>query len=701
MREDTIELRDALTALVRGWRWVVAGLLLGVLVALAVNTFMPPRYEARSLVLVRSGSDRSSISIPGLSGGLGGLFPRPSQSALDTEIELITSRTGIEAVVDSLNLMAIVQKPRGTASIEIFADLRLAPNIRGATYRFRREGDAYRVRGPGFEGRVAAGETLGVTGGQIALRDGPLPEEFRVRLIDRDAAVRRVSRALSVGNPGGDVAELVFRAGDRRTAAAVPNVLLSNYMHRRATSDRGVNQRRYEFLLERVDSVQTQLALAEEERRRYQESIGAFDPTLFAEADLQRATMLRAELEALDMEAQALGQLVQANGSGGIPARELAAYPTFLRNQAINDLLSRLLEYEQERLELLERRTEVDPDVLAIAQRIDQLEMQLVSLSTAYLQGIRIQQDQLRRQLSGYEGLLASVPQTAQSAQRLYRDVERLTEMSILLHAQLLEARLDAISEGGDVRQIDPASAPLRPEFPKPWLNLLIGVLGGAFVGTLGAFGRGALATRVETSRDAELAAGVPAVLFRPGAPLLLAESGSYRGVLVAGVGRVDGRAVAEHMAATASLQGREVALVDLVGSGPVPTTNGATGRKAAETSVRVIESGGPTSLVPAPDVSEDYAVYRWPESETLRPGNLRKAIDVLEDRYGLVVTSLPGVDHAYTTALLSRKRPVILVAAAGSVRRAELEEATESLARAGVPTAGVVLKPARGNGKH
>lgn len=769
---DTIEVREVIGTLARRWRWLLGGALFGIGAALALSLLLPPRYQAGSKILLRNGAESGGIPLPGM-GGLGSLLPRSMQSGFDTELEVLMSRTGIEAVIDSLLLQARVVRPHRYATRDLFSAGSFESHLQPATYRFTRDGDGYRVSGPDGTVRARPGVPFELPGARLTLASGTLPEEFRIRLLPRPEVVRGISGALEAGNPGGDVAELVYRANDAATAAAVPNTLVSFYMHRRRTTDRGVNQQRYEFLVARVDSVQNQLAEAEEALRRTQEASGVFDPELYAKADLERAAMLRAELEGLTMESQALSRIVQAGIDGTISPRDLAAYPTFLRNEAINELLSRLLEQEQERLEMLERRTLVDPDVLAFDERIAQLEGQLVSLSTAYLNGLAEQGEQIRRELAGYERSLAEVPGIAQSALRAFREVERLSEISLVLHAQLLEARLDAIREGGEIREIDPAVPPHKPAFPNLPLNLVIGLFGGLFLGVIGAFGRNLVSERIDHPRDAELVAGIPAILFRSGAPLLLANAGGKRGVLVVPIGaRANGAdPVAGHIAATAALQGSEVALAALrpkgampesvrpIGAGAQPAGAGplvdaaeadveqGAGHSARDPRSQATSDAGRApeyvasealvpvkqdaerapehvvseTLVPAQQGAErasehaasealvrleeanDYLVYRGREEAGeagLTPAQARAAVRQLETQLRLVIAEVPPLDHPITTALLSPERPVVLVGRLGGVTRSELRETIDGLARAGVPTMGIVLMSSEPNAR-
>src|SRR5690606_35205723 len=183
---------------------------------------------------------------------------------------------------------------------------------------------------------------------------------------DLPAALKWLNDRLEVEEPGGDIAELGFRAGDPVTAAAVPNTMVELFLARRRTTDRGVNQRRYEFLLAREDSIATELRRAEAALRTQQESSGVIDPMLVGETELGRVVELQGEHETLGIEARTLRQILAQNREGSWAVRDLAAFPTFLNNPAINQLLGQLMEVETERTRLLERRTERDPEIEAL-----------------------------------------------------------------------------------------------------------------------------------------------------------------------------------------------------------------------------------------------------------------------------------------------------------------------------------------------
>jgi tyrosine-protein kinase Etk/Wzc len=631
---------------------------------------------------------------------LAGAFPGAFPSDLDTELQLLTSRVLIGEVIDSLGLQAQLLEPKKTSSRAIFAAATYDPALRSAVYKFRRDGSSYEVSGPDASGRAVPGVYYRLPAALVTLRRSGLPDAFAVELVGREDAIDRVRDDLTATNPGGDVIQLVFRAGDAHTAAAVPNALVTQYLKRRRTSDRGVNQRRFEFLTEQADSIAAELMVAEASLRQHQERSGGIDPEAAGSAGFGRIVSLRSELEAIDVEARALEQILARTDAGEIPARQLAAYPTFLRNAAINNLLSSLLELETRRVELLEKRTERDPDVVALSKTMDSLEAQLVALSRSYRAGLLRQRETLRSELGQHREELATVPEQTQQSTRRRRDVARLSETLLALQSQMVEARLAAISEGGDVRQIDRAVSPRRPYFPNPVLNSVGGLLAGLFFGVVGTVVFGQLRRRVYESWDAELATGVPALRFDPDFPLAFANASGARSLLVLAAGdNVSVSRVGEHLAATAALRGKEVVFTDLTRSAGTRESATHSHGNAGAGPRREVPSTSRDVVPVAPPNGRGYAVYR-PDAQAASAPCIRESVEELERRFPLLVAVLPGIRDTMSISLLVPGRSVVVVAPAG-VLRAELVDAVSMLNRMEVSVAGVVVETPAKNGKR
>ncbi len=708
---DTVDLRELVGSVARGWRYVAAGALAGLLVALLLLALLPARFEGTTTVLLREYTDLPSMASGGRGGSggngggglsLGGLSDLLSlDGALETELEILTSRAVVGAVVDSLGLQAEITRPRGIPVDSLFPAHSFSSQLGEGSYTFKRDQGSYRVRGPGgFAASVEPGGAVDLPGARLSLRHAGLPPSFRVRLSNRQDVVRRIRRIVDADQAAGDIAELEFRGADPRTAAAVPNAMVAEYLSRRTTTDRGLNQRRYEFLSRHADSVATELAIAEGRLREHQERSGILDPEYQGEAEMEQALTLRARLENVEMDLHALDEILRGVPEGEFSSRELGGYPTLMSNPAINNLLSRLFGLETERTNLLERRTESDPDVVALDRSIADVERQLVGLSRSYRDGLRRQREEIAGSLRGHRSTLDALPAQAEESFRRRRDVERLSETLLALQTGLVQARIAAIAEGGDVRQIDVAEIPERRAFPRAVFFLPIGLTGGLLVGIVLALGRRYLARSVDDPETATLDTGLPAFLTAAGRPVLVAgwRKEGYLLVVPAeaevGAGHT-GRKIAE----TSSLQGRAVAVVDLEGAAtPADVRAMLSAGDAAATPTGEPGESASTALIPYGDdgaqVATGYSLYRW-GGNGASIGAIREAVGRLGDRYERVIVVLPPLGNSVTTALLGESLPVIVVARHGRTSRVVLRDTVESLREAGLDPAAVAITPA------
>jgi uncharacterized protein involved in exopolysaccharide biosynthesis len=639
--DDVLDLRDLFRRLRRRAHWIGAGALLGVAAALAVTLLMPESYRSTAKILIRD-QDASGVLRMGDT-PLEMLF-RGGRSALATEVEILTSRPLVEEVVDSLALQWRVVRPRGTGAPALFegvrADYESGPAVR---YRLVREGERYVVQGGGERLAVRPGEAVRLAHAAFTLRaDTALPDRIDVRLESRRSTLERVAKGLTTKETTSDLVQLTYRADDAATAAAVPDFLVSQYLATRTHTDRNVNRRRLEFLLAHEDSVRAELASAEGALRAYQEASGTFDAALVGERTLDRAMELQGSYEEVNVELGALDALF-SGGTRAVGTSELAAYPTFFQNAAINNLLNRILELRARRVELLDRRMEADPDVLVVDANLAAAEAELSRLSTSYRDGLEKQRRELAAALVPYREVIGGIPERLQEQFRLQRETRRLSETLLLIQGQLVQSRLAAIGEGGEVRAIETALPPEDPTWPKPAMFLLLGVVLGGVAGTVAATVRGYTDPVIHGEDDARSAVELPATECRPGDPLLVGGLNGCR-VIVVIAASDDPRpatVAAAAILAGARALGRDAVLADL-------STGG-------------LEEGA--GRLPA-----------------------------LQARHELVVVVAPSISRPEALAVTGERRRVLIVAEAGRTRSDELRHAAALLRRVDAPAAGVLV---------
>lgn len=651
----------------RGYRWVLGGVAFGVLLGALVYVITSPQYEGATSLVIR---DSPQPGANGL-GALGVLLP--IQSGLTTELHILESRSLAEGVVDSLGLQLEFDAP-GLGVGSALTLIRAQADVEEGDYSAERLGDVVTVRGPAGSAQVRIGQPFEL-GGVVARVDRlSQGESIEFRLLDRGHAVRRLQRNLKVDNPGGDIAKVEFRSADRNLAAAVPNTLVNQYLRRRRTTDRGVNQRRYEFLVQRIDSLASELSIAEAALRGYQERSGSVDPSTETAGSLTRYGALQAEAEAAEVEARALRGVLRQISDGRGSTRQLAAYPTFLQNAAINDLLSRLLQLESERTRLLQRRRESDPEVSVLDRSISELEEQLRALATAYLAGLDLQRVEIARELDEYQNNLAAVPAHALTVGRLQREVVRLSESLLALQGQLVQARVAAVSEGGDIRQIDPAIVPRDPVFPTLPLTLGLGMLGGMVLGIGSALVRGYLGERIDDPDMIRTASGVPVTTLHGRSPLFISSLGHRSVVLVVPLGQgARPKDVAQRIAETVGARDERVMVVEMHALDVV-----------SEPELRTRDRGvGHDTTVPVRHVNG-------------RARTLRERVLVLEDLRREASTLVVAIDDELAStapALVPREAStVVFTGVAGRFSRSQLRTAIDGYAALGLHIEGIVV---------
>jgi uncharacterized protein involved in exopolysaccharide biosynthesis len=664
---DTVDVTDVVRTVRRQWRAVLWCLGLGMLAAAGVILVVPPRFEGKASVLARPGAQNSaSISgrITGLGDLLGNLGGLGASGSLETELQMLRSRALAGRLVDSLQLQFRVREPRVPA-LTLVATSDLPGSFKARTYTFERQSNGtYSTQRDGKTYQLTPGQPGSLDVGSVTLRAGSLPTRFRLTVMDREDAIDRFGKMLNATKAGGEVAKIVYRGDDSLTAAAAANSLVKFYLERRKTTDRGVNERRVEYISAQLDSTGAALTKAEHDLRLQQEGSRVFDAEIVGKVELETAGELRQSLTLLQVEEGSIKQLLAQADAGTLSSRDLAGYPAFMKSTSTNPLVGQLSELEAQRIRLLERRTERDPEVQAIDETMRKVSANILGTARSYASAITRQRQEAQSRLDSIQVALLALPAAAEKGGRLQRDVKRLTAIYAALEAQLVEARLGVIGEGGEVKQIDVAVPQRKPAFPDPLLTMGIGTGGGLLAGLFAALLLGWFGRWLRDPIEIERAVGVSAQRFEPNAPLLLAGAANARSVLVV---PLDARAlaaagtVAERLARTARQRSLQASVLDL-SAGHIAGAGSGNGKTADASAIEVA---------------------------------LDTTLDQLEHQHGVTIVHLPDLSSDVTLAALRDTRPVILVAPPGPVDRTRLAHAVDTLRRMQVPCAGVVISDA------
>jgi capsular exopolysaccharide synthesis family protein len=505
-------------------RWtIVLGAVLGVTLGAGLASTYKSAYEGSALLRI----DEKRVGLPSLD-------PRAALvtgNQVGAEMAVLRSRTLAEAVVDSLQMQLRIAQPQGMRRSSIFARAEISPETPGGRYRFVREADGrFRVESVDLhtvEGVFAVGERIPIAGSTLVLDFGAgAMAEFEVALSSREAAVDALVRRVEVKQPSREAAvvRVQYRSSDPEMAREVPNILATRFVELQRENQQRDVQSTIGFLQEQLDTIGQQLVITEIELQAFRESEQMVDPEVERTTQVRHLAELQAERGTIEVERAALAELMgevrmlatQRSPEAPSPYRRVTAFPALIRSQVITELVRSLTRLEDERATLIMRRRPTDPDVMALTARTRELEMELETTVTTYLQGLTGQVRALDRQLAQYQNRLDRIPAKEVRYARLARQATLLGEVHGQLQTRLKEAEIaDAANDTG-VRVIDTAVPVLRSAG-----SLRIATVG--IFGMLGLFGALGLAflreyrdQSVHTRGDVQLALGVPVLGLIP-----------------------------------------------------------------------------------------------------------------------------------------------------------------------------------------
>jgi tyrosine-protein kinase Etk/Wzc len=520
--DDEIKLHDLWMIARRNLGVIVLclGIVMGAAVVYALRG--TPVYEASTTIRI----DEKQSNLPVLDV----LKEISTGSELGTEMEVLRSRSLSEAVVDSLMLRLSLDQPTRTSRSTVFSSIRLPREGGEGMYTLGRMGPgrfslAYEDGQKLAE--VTVGEPFRVGDGVLTLSAAAADlEKIRFEVAPFARTVRNFSKTLAVTRPSRDANVVVVRyeSTDPQLAREVPNVLAHSFIARRGVIKKSEARSTVEFLRGQIDTLTVQLAQAEDSLKNFRESARVVSLGEEATEQVKRLAQLQADRTALDAERSSLASLLAEAQSDAAkmregdpsPYRRLLAFPTLLKNPATASLFQTLNDVENSRAELLVRRTPQDPDVVVLSDRIAEIEAQVHSIATTYLQGLTSQVASIDGQLGLFRSEIERVPAKEVQFARLARRPKVLEDIYSMLQSRLKEAEIVEAVDDPSVRVVDVAIIPDKPVRPNKPLVVVIGALLGLMLGAAVTFIREGMDRALHTREDVLRVAGVQVLALIP-----------------------------------------------------------------------------------------------------------------------------------------------------------------------------------------
>jgi capsular exopolysaccharide synthesis family protein len=577
--------------------------------------------------------------------------------------------------------------------------------------------------------RGSAAWVMSLAGSQT-VAEVPAAEETAAQMKAIDAFLTRLSVA-PVRNSR--LVDVSFRSQDPVVAAQVANGVAKTYIEQnlefRFTASRDAS----EWLSQQLAEQRKQVEAAETALQHYREQNDALSVedrqniVVQKLADLNSA-VTKAKTDRLLKESM-YRQFAEVEKN---PAA-LDTFPAILANQFIQQQKSELASLQRQQAQLAEKLGERHPEMLRMRSVVQSSQMKLEGEIAKVVQGVRTeyqaalaQERSLAAALDAQKGEALSMNRKAIDYGVLERDVESSKQIYQSLLQRAKETGVSGALKTSNIRVVDPADVSRDPVSPRRALNLLIGLLGGAFCGIGIAFFFEYMDNRIKTPEDLESHLGLPSMglipklqdqraladpLINNGVPANFAEAfrglrtnvlfssaeGETRTVVVTSTGPGEGKTtVACNLAMGMAMAGQRVLIIDADMRRP----------RVHEVLKLQHEPGLSNLLVGAAKVNEVVRTTNVPNffampagktppnpAELLGSKRFAELLTTLRDHFDLVVVDTPPVMAVTDAAVVGyRASGVLFVVAADATSRHAAQTALDQLEHARVRFIGAVL---------
>lgn len=332
--------------------------------------------------------------------------------------------------------------------------------------------------------------------------DAPVGSRIYFNLNNYYSAINSLSSRISVSKVGKtNVLRISAKSTSPFAAKVIAECLIDKFRESRIEQQKQTIRYSFKFVDEQLEEIRVKLLESEDNLSSFKASgqiisISESSSELIRYLSSLEAEKLNTDLLLSDYQNKVEEMRRELMASGYFdqsflePKEESrSAYTPF------SSLLQRLSDYELQRLELLQKRSENHPDVINLDEQIRLAKENLAGYNQNTLTAYQIIINTLEKKLvkitnlmSRYEVRMQQLPSQEIQMARLLREKDVYEKMFTLLLDKREEMRMAEVSKLQDIVVVDPPVEPLMPISPNKRLNMLIALVLGGFIGILGIF---------------------------------------------------------------------------------------------------------------------------------------------------------------------------------------------------------------------
>ncbi|MFZ2322569.1 MAG: polysaccharide biosynthesis tyrosine autokinase [Ignavibacteriaceae bacterium] len=554
-------------------------LFLSILIFLAIaviySFLATPKYEATVTLKKENTTDDKKFGAPDIST----MLSLQSLDAIETEMQLVTTYTVISKVTDQLDLFCTIKElnwgnKKSYKIDKTYLDM-LDPAFRSknadkfivpkkfeinfpdtsqreiADYIVLKESASDYALLDAADRKVLArsidGSSVSDTTGTVTTPDdnskiisknfsviinwdeAPVKSEISISFNDFNKTVARIKAGAIISREGKtDIFSITYSASSAGSSAIIANTIVEKFRESRMAQKKEAIKYSYDFVDKQLNEVQEKLKQSETDLSSFKASgqimsIDASSQELTGFLSNLEAEKYNTDLQLSDLKNKAADLEKELKKSGYFDQSYLGPQGNMDGNSPFSQLMRQLADLELQRLELLQKKTENHPDVIAIDDQIKLAKSKLAGFNENTITAYKIMINTLEKKLlkindlmSKYEVKMRGLPSQENKLAQLMRQSNTYERIFTILLDQREAMRVAELSKMQDISIVDEAKIPENPSWPKKSLIVLVSLILGGFLGTLLIFSVELYRTRFVNLDELETEFSVPILSIIP-----------------------------------------------------------------------------------------------------------------------------------------------------------------------------------------
>jgi tyrosine-protein kinase Etk/Wzc len=528
LQDESIHLREQLEKYLSYWPWFIVSILITFFISYLYLRYAQPLYQATTTILVkddRKGAIQSELS------AFNDLGLMNVKSNVDNEIEIIKSRSIVEASVKKLNFNVAFYAETRVKVIELYDNKPYDVSFFDVSKSFYQTSKTYLIdngKGTSFELKDAESKSIGVFkyGEVVNLPDAKMiltkkpvarqsfPIIMKISAVDQ--VVQSYKGRVSVSTMGKTTSVVAMSLVDPvpQKAADFLNTMVEIYNQDAIDDKNFISKSTQEFIDQRLKFITKELGDVEKEGESFLREHRLTNISTDAQSLVQNSISFEKELIQTETQVKVVNSLIEylkdSPKDGIIPNNIVPA----MDNQNSNATANLINEYNslvnQRNRNLNNGGTDKNLTVINLNNKIDDMRLSIKESLNRLAESLKIKRNDLRVQDNLINSKISNIP----SQGREFKIIDRQQKIKEALYLYLLQKReevgISLAVTAPNAKIIDPAIATKSPVSPNKRMIYIFALLAGLFIPFAFVFLRDFLDTKVKNRKDVEEIVTIP-----------------------------------------------------------------------------------------------------------------------------------------------------------------------------------------------